>query len=90
LLLWLQVLDRLRPGWQSLAYFHDVVQLATAAAAAAQQQQQAGQDVLAADIGLKLLQEKHSIFYERCVAGEARMLASYLYHQRQVSSNGEH
>jgi hypothetical protein len=68
----LQVLDQLRPGWQSLAYYHDVVQLATAAAG----QQQQGQVVLAAgpskaavahavDIGLVLLQEKHSVFQER-------------------------
>ncbi|WIA15320.1 hypothetical protein OEZ85_001986 [Tetradesmus obliquus] len=68
------LVDRLRPGWQSLAYFHDIVQLATSAGQQQQQQQAqavsametaaaAGDDTMA--ICLVLLQEKHSIFAER-------------------------
>jgi hypothetical protein len=62
-------MDSLRPGWQSLAYFHDVVQVA--AAADQQQQQQAAVAMQscnahpAAAVGAMLLLERHSIFYAR-------------------------
>lgn len=70
----------MRPGWQSLTYYQDVVLLAMTAAQ--QQQQQPGQaasSVLgceadgtdAATIGSALLLEKHSIFDERWVAATA-------------------
>jgi hypothetical protein len=69
-LCWLQLLDSLRPGWQSLAYFHDIVQVA---AAADQQQQQAALAMQSCDaaappaaaVGAMLLLERHSIFVER-------------------------
>jgi hypothetical protein len=69
----LQLLDRLRPGWQSLAYYHDVVQLATAAGQQQQQQPSSGETQLpevpigstVLEVGAALMLEKHSIFVER-------------------------
>jgi hypothetical protein len=63
------VVDSLRPGWQSLAYYHDIVQVA--AAADQQQQQQAAVAMQscnahpAASVGAMLLLERHSIFHAR-------------------------